>query len=92
MKSSVKSRRDMQNYEFARLSNLLPLPGAVKSQVDRSTVLSLVTTHLKLGNALDLYLKGNNNVFILVSHSYSVEIFRNLLKPIKIKTRPNNKG
>lgn len=49
-KSTARSRREKENWEFGELGRLLPLPSAITSQLDKASVVRLTTSYLNLRN------------------------------------------
>nr|XP_044989148.1 neuronal PAS domain-containing protein 1 isoform X2 [Jaculus jaculus] len=47
-RNAARSRRGKENLEFFELSKLLPLPGAISSQLDKASIVRLSVTYLRL--------------------------------------------
>ncbi|EHB00864.1 Neuronal PAS domain-containing protein 1 [Heterocephalus glaber] len=47
-RNAARSRRGKENLEFFELSKLLPLPGAISSQLDKASIVRLSVTYLPL--------------------------------------------
>ncbi|OXA51036.1 single-minded homolog 2 isoform X2 [Folsomia candida] len=47
-KTAARSRREKENAEFLELARLLPLPGAITSQLDKASVIRLTTSYLRM--------------------------------------------
>lgn len=47
-RNAARSRRGKENLEFFELAKLLPLPGAISSQLDKASVVRLCVTYLRL--------------------------------------------
>uniref|UniRef100_A0A182QQ38 Single-minded n=1 Tax=Anopheles farauti TaxID=69004 RepID=A0A182QQ38_9DIPT len=47
-KNAARSRREKENVEFLELAKLLPLPGAITSQLDKASIIRLTTSYLKM--------------------------------------------
>ncbi|XP_077486107.1 bHLH transcription factor single-minded isoform X2 [Amblyomma americanum] len=47
-KNAARSRREKENAEFGELGQLLPLPAAITSQLDKASVIRLSTSYLKM--------------------------------------------
>uniref|UniRef100_A0A182NNT3 Single-minded n=1 Tax=Anopheles dirus TaxID=7168 RepID=A0A182NNT3_9DIPT len=47
-KNAARSRREKENVEFLELANLLPLPNAITSQLDKASIIRLTTSYLKM--------------------------------------------
>ncbi|UXI22261.1 hypothetical protein NH340_JMT08204 [Sarcoptes scabiei] len=47
-KNAARSRREKENAEFLELAKLLPLPGAITSQLDKASIIRLTTSYLKM--------------------------------------------
>ncbi|XP_026547165.1 neuronal PAS domain-containing protein 1-like, partial [Notechis scutatus] len=47
-RNAARSRRGKENFEFYELAKLLPLPGAITSQLDKASIVRLTITYLKM--------------------------------------------
>ncbi|KAK2152034.1 hypothetical protein LSH36_341g02008 [Paralvinella palmiformis] len=47
-RDAARSRRGKENYEFYELAKMLPLPGAITSQLDKASIIRLTISFLKL--------------------------------------------
>ncbi|ODM92971.1 Single-minded 1 [Orchesella cincta] len=47
-KNAARTRREKENQEFLELARLLPLPGAITSQLDKASVIRLTTSYLRM--------------------------------------------
>ncbi|XP_018396437.1 PREDICTED: single-minded homolog 2 [Cyphomyrmex costatus] len=47
-KNAARSRRVKENQEFFELGKLLPLPGAITTQLDKASIIRLTTSYLKM--------------------------------------------
>ncbi|XP_070493360.1 protein trachealess-like isoform X2 [Chironomus tepperi] len=47
-RDAARSRRGKENYEFYELAKMLPLPGAITSQLDKASIIRLTMSYLKL--------------------------------------------
>lgn len=47
-RNAARSRRGKENMEFFELAKLLPLPGAISSQLDKASIVRLSVTYLRL--------------------------------------------
>ncbi|XP_066227974.1 neuronal PAS domain-containing protein 1 isoform X4 [Saccopteryx leptura] len=47
-RNAARSRRGKENLEFFELAKLLPLPGAISSQLDKASIVRLCVTYLRL--------------------------------------------
>lgn len=47
-RDAARSRRGKENFEFYELAKLLPLPGAITSQLDKASIIRLTMSYLKL--------------------------------------------
>ena len=47
-RDAARSRRGKENYEFYELAKMLPLPGAITSQLDKASIIRLTIASLKL--------------------------------------------
>lgn len=47
-RDAARSRRTKENQEFYELAKMLPLPGAIASQLDKASVIRLTMSYLKL--------------------------------------------
>lgn len=47
-RNAARSRRGKENLEFFELAKLLPLPGAISSQLDKASIVRLSVTYLRL--------------------------------------------
>lgn len=47
-RDAARSRRGKENYEFYELAKMLPLPGAITSQLDKASIIRLTMSFLKL--------------------------------------------
>ncbi len=47
-KNAARTRREKENQEFQELGKLLPLPGAITSQLDKASVIRLTTSYLRM--------------------------------------------
>ena len=47
-RDAARSRRGKENYEFYELAKMLPLPGAITSQLDKASIIRLTISYLKL--------------------------------------------
>ncbi|KAG7516871.1 single-minded-like 2-like [Solea senegalensis] len=47
-KNAAKTRREKENGEFYELAKLLPLPGAITSQLDKASIIRLTSSYLKM--------------------------------------------
>ena len=48
-RDAARSRRGKENYEFYELAKMLPLPGAITSQLDKASIIRLTISFLKIG-------------------------------------------
>ncbi|CAM9894107.1 unnamed protein product [Lampetra fluviatilis] len=49
-RDAARSRRGKENFEFYELAKLLPLPGAITSQLDKASIVRLTISYLKIRN------------------------------------------
>eukprot|EP00090_Calanus_glacialis_P013498 TRINITY_DN22185_c0_g1_i1.p1 TRINITY_DN22185_c0_g1~~TRINITY_DN22185_c0_g1_i1.p1 ORF type:complete len:626 (-),score=99.82 TRINITY_DN22185_c0_g1_i1:177-2054(-) len=47
-KNAARNRREKENGEFFELGRMLPLPGAITSQLDKASIIRLTTSFLKM--------------------------------------------
>lgn len=47
-RDAARSRRGKENFEFYELAKMLPLPGAITSQLDKASIIRLTMSYLKL--------------------------------------------
>ncbi|XP_051941218.1 neuronal PAS domain-containing protein 3 isoform X2 [Hippocampus zosterae] len=47
-RDAARSRRGKENFEFYELAKMLPLPGAITSQLDKASVIRLTISYLKM--------------------------------------------
>lgn len=47
-RDAARSRRGKENYEFYELAKMLPLPGAITSQLDKASIVRLTIAYLRL--------------------------------------------
>ncbi|CAL4059889.1 unnamed protein product [Meganyctiphanes norvegica] len=47
-RDAARSRRGKENYEYYELAKMLPLPGAITSQLDKASIIRLTISFLKL--------------------------------------------
>uniref|UniRef100_A0A8C0JL61 BHLH domain-containing protein n=1 Tax=Canis lupus dingo TaxID=286419 RepID=A0A8C0JL61_CANLU len=47
-RNAARSRRGKENLEFFELAKLLPLPGAISSQLDKASIVRLSVTYLRI--------------------------------------------
>ncbi|XP_023329490.1 single-minded homolog 2 [Eurytemora carolleeae] len=47
-KNAARNRREKENGEFFELGRMLPLPGAITSQLDKASVIRLTTSYLRM--------------------------------------------
>ncbi|GIY72464.1 protein trachealess [Caerostris extrusa] len=47
-RDAARSRRGKENYEFYELAKMLPLPGAITTQLDKASIIRLTISFLKL--------------------------------------------
>ncbi|MBN3313156.1 NPAS3 protein, partial [Atractosteus spatula] len=47
-RDAARSRRGKENFEFYELAKLLPLPGAITSQLDKASIIRLTISYLKM--------------------------------------------
>ncbi|XP_034081258.1 LOW QUALITY PROTEIN: neuronal PAS domain-containing protein 1 [Gymnodraco acuticeps] len=47
-RNAARSRRGKENFEFFELAKMLPLPGAITSQLDKASVIRLTITYLHM--------------------------------------------
>jgi len=47
-KNAARNRREKENVEFTELGKMLPLPGAITSQLDKASVIRLTTAFLRI--------------------------------------------
>ncbi|XP_077989073.1 uncharacterized protein LOC144443456 isoform X2 [Glandiceps talaboti] len=47
-RDAARSRRGKENYEFYELAKLLPLPGAITSQLDKASIIRLTISYLRM--------------------------------------------
>merc|ERR1719188_632008 len=47
-RDAARSRRGKENYEFYELAKMLPLPGAITSQLDKASIIRLTIAYLRL--------------------------------------------
>ncbi|KAI4813963.1 hypothetical protein KUCAC02_003181 [Chaenocephalus aceratus] len=48
-KNAAKTRREKENGEFYELAKLLPLPGAITSQLDKASIIRLTSSYPRCG-------------------------------------------
>uniref|UniRef100_A0A3B3UTL1 BHLH domain-containing protein n=1 Tax=Poecilia latipinna TaxID=48699 RepID=A0A3B3UTL1_9TELE len=46
-RDAARSRRGKENFEFYELAKMLPLPGAITSQLDKASIIRLTITFLR---------------------------------------------
>ncbi|TSN57783.1 Neuronal PAS domain-containing protein 3 [Bagarius yarrelli] len=83
-RNAARSRRGKENFEFFELAKMLPLPGAITSQLDKASVIRLTISYLHMRHFASQgdppwspLLEGDNN-FNKVrrnSHSLATDIF-----------------
>merc|ERR1719350_2135086 len=47
-RDAARSRRGKENFEFYELAKMLPLPGAITSQLDKASIVRLTIAYLRL--------------------------------------------
>uniref|UniRef100_A0A8C4QCK0 Uncharacterized protein n=1 Tax=Eptatretus burgeri TaxID=7764 RepID=A0A8C4QCK0_EPTBU len=47
-RDAARSRRGKENFEFYELAKMLPLPGAITSQLDKASLIRLTISHLRM--------------------------------------------
>nr|XP_005996103.1 PREDICTED: neuronal PAS domain-containing protein 1 [Latimeria chalumnae] len=47
-RNAARSRRGKENFEFFELAKMLPLPGAITSQLDKASIIRLTISYLKM--------------------------------------------
>ncbi|XP_070578516.1 neuronal PAS domain-containing protein 3-like isoform X4 [Ptychodera flava] len=47
-RDAARSRRGKENYEFYELAKMLPLPGAITSQLDKASIIRLTISYLRM--------------------------------------------
>lgn len=47
-RNAARSRRGKENFEFFELAKMLPLPGAITSQLDKASVIRLTISYLHM--------------------------------------------
>ncbi|XP_055720620.1 neuronal PAS domain-containing protein 3-like isoform X2 [Salvelinus fontinalis] len=47
-RDAARSRRGKENFEFYELAKMLPLPGAITSQLDKASIIRLTISYLKM--------------------------------------------
>ncbi|XP_034976086.2 neuronal PAS domain-containing protein 1 [Zootoca vivipara] len=47
-RNAARSRRGKENFEFYELAKMLPLPGAITSQLDKASIVRLTISYLKM--------------------------------------------
>lgn len=47
-RDAARSRRNKENTEFYELAKMLPLPGAITTQLDKASIIRLTISYLKL--------------------------------------------
>uniref|UniRef100_A0A8C8R8N4 BHLH domain-containing protein n=1 Tax=Pelusios castaneus TaxID=367368 RepID=A0A8C8R8N4_9SAUR len=47
-RNAARSRRGKENFEFYELAKMLPLPGAITSQLDKASIVRLTISYLKI--------------------------------------------
>ncbi|GFQ76094.1 protein trachealess [Trichonephila clavata] len=47
-RDAARSRRGKENFEFYELAKMLPLPGAITTQLDKASIIRLTISFLKL--------------------------------------------
>lgn len=47
-RDAARSRRGKENFEFYELAKMLPLPGAITSQLDKASVIRLTISYLHM--------------------------------------------
>uniref|UniRef100_A0A8C4W1B1 BHLH domain-containing protein n=1 Tax=Gopherus evgoodei TaxID=1825980 RepID=A0A8C4W1B1_9SAUR len=61
-RNAARSRRGKENFEFYELAKMLPLPGAITSQLDKASIVRLTISYLKMRDfllaAVDFYPLG----------------------------------
>lgn len=67
----TKERRDTEKVEIQRLAEQLPLPTTITSQLDKTSVIRLTTSYLKLKKNFP---DGENSRFFFFIHMNSVHV------------------
>lgn len=76
-KTAARSRREKENAEFLELARLLPLPGAITSQLDKASVIRLTTSYLRMRH---VFPDGERFEILKFSHNVKpVRIFGKIL-------------
>ncbi|XP_027003876.1 neuronal PAS domain-containing protein 1 [Tachysurus fulvidraco] len=83
-RNAARSRRGKENFEFFELAKMLPLPGAITSQLDKASVIRLTISYLHMRHFASQgdppwspLLEGDNNCNKVRrnSHSLATDIF-----------------
>uniref|UniRef100_A0AAR2JUP5 Neuronal PAS domain protein 1 n=1 Tax=Pygocentrus nattereri TaxID=42514 RepID=A0AAR2JUP5_PYGNA len=83
-RNAARSRRGKENFEFFELAKMLPLPGAITSQLDKASVIRLTISYLHMRHFASQgdppwspLLEGENNCNKVrrSSHSLATDIF-----------------
>ncbi|XP_053362791.1 neuronal PAS domain-containing protein 1 [Clarias gariepinus] len=83
-RNAARSRRGKENFEFFELAKMLPLPGAITSQLDKASVIRLTISYLHMRHFASQgdppwspLLEGDNNCSKVRrnSHSLATDIF-----------------
>lgn len=79
-KNAARSRREKENAEFLELARLLPLPGAITSQLDKASVIRLTTSYLRMRHVFP----DGKKSFCIVKIEGDLRYFRILCRSIYI--------
>ncbi|XP_051966426.1 neuronal PAS domain-containing protein 1-like [Xyrauchen texanus] len=83
-RNAARSRRGKENFEFFELAKMLPLPGAITSQLDKASIIRLTISYLHMRHFASQgdppwspLLEGENNCHKVrrTSHSLTTDIF-----------------
>ncbi|XP_021564118.1 neuronal PAS domain-containing protein 1-like, partial [Carlito syrichta] len=99
-RNAARSRRGKENLEFFELAKLLPLPGAISSQLDKASVVRLSVTYLALVSevfeqhlgghilqSLDGFVFALNQEGKFLYISETVSIYLGLSQPLAVAPR-----
>ncbi|XP_065137650.1 neuronal PAS domain-containing protein 1 [Paramisgurnus dabryanus] len=87
-RNAARSRRGKENFEFFELAKMLPLPGAITSQLDKASIIRLTISYLHMRHFASQgdppwspLLEGENNCNKVrrTSHSLATDIFEHHL-------------
>lgn len=78
-RNAARSRRGKENFEFFELAKMLPLPGAITSQLDKASVIRLTISYLHMRTFASQgdppwspLLEGDSNCSKGEAHKYTV--------------------